>query len=279
MPKPVDWFPEELPKLSSFDDTPPRHVHRTYLEFVKSTFASLKGTARDGWFWDADPELTRVNIGATTPMDAKQVAARPAVIVDLGGVDAAGGIIGSFDNVDPFTGRLILMELWRGSLSVYSVSKVTAEAQEIGWFVAEMTWLLQRKLTSNGGIHSIGSGIRMGPALPPGTLVGGDARGPLYAVPISIPYSFIRRSAVTPVNAPKLERISLHIKPSEPPVTEPRVGLDDSWTVEKWITSHNRQIGAAPPNDPSDVLTPLPTEEVPGRQSGSEVVVRVDLIR
>lgn len=279
MPKPVDWFPNEDPKISSFDDSPPRHVHRTYLEFVKSTFASLKDTPRNGWYYDSDPELTKINIGATTPMDAKQVAGRPAVIVDLQGVDASGGIIGSFDNIDPFTGRLILMELWRGSLLAYAISKAPAEAQEIGWFLAEMTWLLQRKLTSNGGIHTIGGGIRMGPALPPGSLVGGDARGPLYAVPVAIPYTFIRRSAVTPVNVPKLNRINMHIRPSEPPTAADRQAIPPGWTVESWIAGYNRQIGAVPPDDPYLVPPPLPTEEGPGRQSGGEVVVRVDLIK
>lgn len=265
------------PKLSSWDLDPFEHSSRLYTEFTKDLFRHLAGTSWDDWAYRDDPETTRINIGATTPMDAAQVAARPAVIIESQGCESSQGIIGDLDDLDPFTGAVTYLELFTGTLLAYVLSKIPVEARKIAWFLKEQTWALRTTLVGNAAFYQIGRGIRQSPVLEPGSLVGGDLRGGIKAVGLAIPFSFIRRTKVTPINKPKLNRIDIHLRPGNPTHVEPPMASD--WTVEKWISSQNAARGYVPPTDPANVPPPLPTEAGPGRQSGGEVIVRVDLTK
>jgi hypothetical protein len=264
-------------KHSSWDMDPFEHSLRLYTEFTKDLFRHLDQTAWESWAYRDDAELTRINIGSTTPMDSSQVAARPAIIVESQGCDSSQGIIGDLDDMDPFTGKVTYIELFTGTLLAYTLSKVPAEARKIAWFLKEMTWALRTTLVGNAAFYQIGRGIRQSPVLEPGSLVGGDLRGAIKAVALAIPFSFIRRTSVTPINKPKLNRIDIHIRPGQRLVVDPPLASD--WTVERWIASQNAGRGYLPPTDPANVPPPLPTEAGPGGQSGGEVIVRVDLTK
>ena len=273
----------ESPQISTWSGAPVQHAIRSYTAFLQSLFGELKGTDKNDWHYSDDEKETRINIGMQTPMDAAQIAGRPAIIVSAQGIDSQGGIIGTLDDIDPLTGRITYLEAFRSALGVYAISKEPTEAHNIAWFIAESTWALHRTLISNSGFHTIGFGIRVGPPLPPGSLVGGDARGPIVAAPLIVPYTFLRRCSVTPVNAPKLNHINLHLRPSGDTMREPRPAVPSDWTLEKWLAKHNQGKGGYQiPTDPALIgqaaSPPLPTEEGPGRQSEGEVIVRVDLI-
>lgn len=273
----------ESPQVSTWSGAPVQHAQRSYIAFLQNLFAELKGTDKDSWHYEDDEKETKINIGTQTPMDAAQVASRPAIIVSSQGIDSQGGIIGTFDDLDPLTGKITYLEAFRSSLGVYAISRESTEAHNIAWFIAESTWALHRTLISNAGFHTIGFGIRVGPPLPPGSLVGGDLRGPLMAAPLIIPYTFLRRCSVTPVNAPKLNHINLHLRPTGSRVLAPRPSVPTDWTLEKWLARHNQGKGGYQiPSDPSLITSvsppPLPTEGGTGGQSEAEVIVRVDLI-
>lgn len=273
----------ESPKVSTWSGSPIQHAIRSYVAFLQNLFAELKDTDKDAWHYSDDEKETKINIGMQTPMDAAQVAGRPAIIVSPQGIDSQGGIIGTLDDLDPMTGRVTYLEMFRSGLGVYVISREPTEAHNIAWFIAESTWALHRTLISNAGFHLIGFNIRVGPPLPPGSLVGGDLRGPLVAAPLMVPYTFLRRCSVVPVNAPKLNHVNLHLRPVGAMVPGPRPSVPIGWTVEKWLAKHNQGKGGYQiPSDPSliiqDAPPPLPTEGGPGRQSEGEVIVRVDLI-
>lgn len=272
----------ESPQISTWSGSPLQHAIRSYLAFLQSLFGELKGTDKDNWSYSEDDKETRINIGSQTPMDASQVASRPAIIVSSQGVDATGGIIGTLDDLDPLTGRLTYLEMFRSSLGVYAISREPTEAHNIAWFIAESTWALHRTLMSNAGFHQIGFGIRVGPPLPPGSLVGGDLRGPLVAAPLIVPFTFLRRTSVTPINVPKLNHINLRLRASGAAILAPRPGVPSDWTLEKWLAKYNQGKGYEIPLDPAlivpEVPPPIPTGGGSGRQSDVEVTVRVDLV-
>lgn len=272
----IDYLANQ-PKHTSWDMDPFEHSFRLYIEFTKDLFRNLDKTSWESWAYRDDPESTRINIGSTTPMDSAQVAARPAIIIESQGIEGAMGTIGDLDDVDPFTGRTIYLELFSGTLLAYVLSKVPSEARKIAWFLKEMSWALRSTLIGNSAFYQIGRGIRQSPVMEPGSLVGGDLRSNIKAVGLAIPFSFIRRTSVTPINRPQLSQIDLHIRSN--PEIESEAILPSDWTVEKWISSQNKSHGYQPPSDPSSIPPPLPTEDGPGRQSGSEVIVRVDLTK
>jgi len=268
----------ESPSKSSWESNPVRHAYRTYLDFLQMVFHSLEGTAYGEWSYNDDPLKTRLNISGRIPLDAEQVAARPSVVATHQGITASGGTIGDMDYVNPFTGAITYIDEFRGTLAVYVLSKNDVEAHNIAWLVRDMTWVMHRCLTTNEGFHSIGRNIQVGDIMPSGSLINeSTVRDSIRAVPISIPYSFKRRMTITPTNVTRLERLNLNIRaivPDGPPEDQPPA----SWTVERWMASLRNLPSQYIPSDPGNIPSALPTEVGPGRQSESEVTVRVDLI-
>lgn len=275
---PSDPLAGEIPPLSGWDFDSVEHACRSYTAFLISLFKNLTGTPMAEWAYDDDEKATKINIGGQTPMDASIIAARPTVVIDTQSVEPLVQSIGDVDKIDMATGRITFLQRTDSMLALYVISKNGKEASRIATFIREMTWSLHRTLVSNGGFHLIGRGIRQGPPLPPGSLVsGGDARSPLLAVPLSVPYSFLKSISVEPINRPKLNKMTMYIRPgaSVLPVSSPPA----NWTVEDWIARCNRAKGYVPPADPADIPPPLPTTTGGGGESSQEVVVEIDLLK
>lgn len=269
----------EDPKWGSWTSNPMRQAYRTYLAFLQGAFADLKDSHYERFLWSPDPQETKINITTVTPMDAEQVEQHPAVVVTPQGTEGSGSAIGDVDDIDPLRGTITYIDQLSGLLSCYAISKSKPEAEDLGWVVRELTWTLRRALIANGKFYTIGNNIKVGPALPPGSLVsGGDARGPIYAVPLAIPFSVCWRSTVQRVNVPKLETIMVGLTAEGKTLNPARPPLPTSWTIEKWIEVVNKKAREELPSDPGNVQAPLPTEPSTEGQSSSEVLVRVDLI-
>lgn len=273
--RPLD---DEDPRVTSWLDDPVRHAYRVYVDFLQGVFSTLEPPL-DKWRWSEDPQATKINISSSPPLDAKVVAAGPAIVVDTPGVAPLGTCLGDMGALDMFTGRRVYIDYFAGALPVYALTNQKATAVSLAWLVQQATWTLRTALIGNGRFHNIGR-VQTGPPSPPGSLIAGapDDRSQTVCVPLVVPFTFAFKSAVTPINTPKLGRVDLRLTPRNPePQAAPRP--PQGWSIEEWITAYNRDRGYSMPADPLSLPPPLPTEEAPGRQSGSEVIVRVDLVK
>ena len=270
--RPLD---DEVNPKSSWADDPVYHAFRVYISFLQEIFSTLDGDLLK-WRFSYDPEETKVNISGPPPIDARQVANRPAIIVDLPSVNPAGSSIGDMAGLNVFTGTKKYIDYFMGAFPVYVIVDNKRSAVTLSWLVHQMTWTLRDSLIGNGRFHNIGR-TQIGPPSPPGSLVSGDPRGPLVTIPMLVPFVFAYKSSVRIVNQPQLERVEFHIRPQNP-TTIRETHVPNGWTVEAWIAQYNAGKGYTVPLDPHEIPE-LPTETPDAQQSGSEVLVNVDLIK
>jgi len=269
--RPLD---DELNPLSSWADEPIYHGYRVYLAFLQGVYGDLDGTLGERYKFSYDAQTTKVNIGGPPPVDATRIANIPAIVVDLPGINPLGTVTGDISTRDMFTGTKTYVDYFSGALPVYIISDNKRTAMTLAWLTHQMTWTLRESLIGNGRFHSIGR-AQIGPPSPVGQLVTGTPGGPLISVPLIVPFLFVYKSSVTPINAPKLARVEFAIRPTGPASRAPV--MPTGWTVEQWIATYNRDHGFVTPTDPL-AIPALPTEVPAVRESGQEVVVDVDLI-
>lgn len=268
----------ESPPRSSWLQSPVTHAYRTYLAFLQDLFRGPEDQALiPGVWYSDDPQVTKLNILGRPSVDVRLVTAKPTIVVSPQASSGGAQIIGDLDHVDFATGKITYMDYFRGALAVYVLSEAEISALSLAEMVRDQTWAHQRTLIQNGKFHNIGRGIVVGPALPPGSVVTGQGREKVRAVPVTVPFAFLRRTSVEPRNVQRLRSLVLTIGPRAPVVDEESFPIAPGTTIEEWVRDFNRARGYLPPTDPVNIPAALPTETSDGGESLATVEVQVDV--
>jgi hypothetical protein len=187
--------PLEFPS-SSFRYTPLRHLRVVLVRFIQGLFsAAPSGSYR----WDPDDALTEIFVQSDSRVDAETIGHRPAISVTRGPLQLYSLGMDDLSAYDLMTGRKEKVVLVPGTATFNCVSRVSLEAEDIAWVVAEHTWLL-RGLLMQSGFFEIGRGIGVSAPSSAGSIVGDDQGDEFTVVSVSVPFQLSRKSSVTPLN-------------------------------------------------------------------------------
>jgi hypothetical protein len=199
---------EGNPRIT-WEGQPLSYARQVMTGFIQGLFIN----GPEEYLWDADAKASRIFISSTTPVDAESFGQRPCIAIGRSGLQWGGVGIGGIEELDSRTGAITKGDLVNGSFILHHISTKEAEAEDLAFFTAEMTWMLFTIL-NQVHIQTLGQ-INIGEPGPVGTLVRGETKG-LVNVPLVLPFRMARRCRMEPLGAPILKSMTMRILASAP---------------------------------------------------------------
>lgn len=202
-----------------------------YIVFNKERALDKYSTLR---FYGNDDVNNTVEIYDTAPIDASVIAARPAVVVLLGGSSYANVGIdqltaeefvprpGMFPDVQML--RKEHLDLITGGLTFSCVAKTAFEARMLGYAVGSSFRAYMRTLR-RFFFHDIGTNVQWSPESPPGAILSGDIKETAVMVQVSTPFAVPEHWFEQPVTEPHmvsavLKEVNIHLDIDDGDITQ-----------------------------------------------------------
>lgn len=191
----------------SFKYTPLEALRNLFVGFVQGLFnAAPPGE----YHWDPDPAVSDIVIQDEAPVKEEMMQKRPLIMFVRGPIQFYSFGMDDLLQYDATTGRKTKSILATGTMTVNCCSRVALEAENIGWVTAEHVWLL-RDLLMQHGLFDTGRQIQLGSPSPAGSIISDDNGDGWIAVPISVPFHFVRTSSFTPLGKQIVKSIETHV--------------------------------------------------------------------
>jgi hypothetical protein len=172
--------------ISSWAESPLRHVTRLCLSFLQGLFAqSTKGN----WKWSQDPEETDIIITDEQPISVDVVNKRPCIVTVRSPVAWAGIALDQLQDYNFRTGERKHTDLISGHMTFNCMARKKDPAETLSWIVARHLWILRRVFLTSG-FHDFGQRIQIMSASPPGSIINGAAEPETVNIPVIVPFYF-----------------------------------------------------------------------------------------
>ena len=192
-------------KIQKFDrpDAFPVNFKYTPLEALRNLFVGFaQGLFHEAppgsYHWDPDPAVTEIVVQDEAPVKEEVMQRRPLVVFTRGPIQFYSFGMDDLQSYNAQTSKKTKSILVPGTMTANCCSRVALEAENIAWIVAEHIWLL-RDLLIEAGLFDVGRQIQLGSPSPAGSIISDDNGDKWTAVPVSVPFQFVRTSARTPL--------------------------------------------------------------------------------
>ena len=193
----------ESPKVPASEPLYPGSFKYTPLEWLRNVYVGfcqgLFNEAPPGsYHWDEDDDTTEIIIQDESPIEEEVMNKRPLVVISRGPIQAYGLGMDDMLQYSPDISRKTKSILVPGTITINACSRVSMEAENIAWVIFEHIWLL-RDLIIQAGVFDTGRNCTLGAPSPAGAIITNDSGDEWVAVPITVPFQFVRTSEFTPL--------------------------------------------------------------------------------
>lgn len=203
-----------LPEPMGRGEDPLQLFTRVYLLFLQGLFKQFpEGSYR----WSDDETLSEIVITDQVPIPKDRIEQRPAIVAMRGPAQFANLSLDQMRKVDFKTGAKERTDLVSCTMSLNCIGKMGPEAQRIAWIVMSNVRRFKELLQRNG-MHRVGEDVQIGPESPPGSIIAGEGDTEAVLVTVYSPFFFQWTDLVTPLFAPRLTEIELHLRAGLPRV-------------------------------------------------------------
>ncbi len=190
-------------------EEPLYYYTRVFLTFLQGLFEQLD----DGFYrWSDDEKLSQISITADVPIPKENVDKIPAIVVMRGPANFANLGLDQMRDIDIRTGKKTRSDLISATMSINCLAKNDVETQRIAWVVARHIRSFKSTLQKIGHIHKVGDELQIGPVSPPGALVSGEAEPELFLVTVFVPFHFMWKETITPLNSKVLRGVESRLQ-------------------------------------------------------------------
>lgn len=190
---------------SDFKHTPLEALRNLFVGFLQGLFNEAPPDSR--YHWDPDPALTSIIIQDEAPVKEEMLQKRPLITLTRGPIQFYSFGMDDLLQYDVSIDRKTKSVLVPGTMNVNCCSRVSLEAENIAWVVAEHIWLL-RDLLIKAGLFDAGRQIQLGAPSPAGSIIADDNGDTWVAVPVSVPFQIVRTSSFTPLGKRIIQNIN-----------------------------------------------------------------------
>ncbi len=262
-------------EISSWSESPLRHVTRLCLAFLQGLFAQSTGSFK----WSMDAEKSEIIITDEQPLNVDVVNKRPHIVTVRSPVAWAGIALDQLQDYNFKTGERTHTDMISGNMTFNCVARRKDVAEAIAWIVARHFWILRRIMLKNG-FHDFGQRIQVLAPSPPGALISGAAEAESVCVPVIVPYHFQWEDVIRPTDLETVQGIEATITARIPELIRPTPmasggspgpGLRGSGVGAKESGLKNLR----PPWVRGKVLKVLRTDILPDSQQHGDPIVQV----
>lgn len=224
--------PDTFP--GSFKYTPMEALRNLFVGFLQGLFnAAPPGS----YHWDPDPATTNIIIQDEAPVKEEVMQKRPLITITRGPIQFYSFGMDDLLQYDATIDRKTKSILVPGTMTVNCCSRVSIEAENIAWVVAEHIWLL-RDLLIRYGLFDTGRQIQLGSPSPAGSLISDDNGDTWVVVPVSVPFQFVRTSSFTPLGKQIIQNIETRFTTGFGPVLQRNAGPPPYNSHEQALSVH-----------------------------------------
>lgn len=207
----------------SFQYTPIEALRNLFVGFLQGLFHAAPPGA---YHWEEDFQVTEIVIQDEAPVKEEVLQKRPLLTLTRGPVQFFSFGMDDLLQYDSDINRKTKSILVPGTMTVNCCSRVSLEAERLGWIVAEHIWLL-RDLLISAGLFDAGRQIVLGAPSPAGSIIADDNGDGWIVVAVNVPFQFVRTSSVMPLGQEIVQsiqqRFALGPLPVQSPVGPPPV--------------------------------------------------------
>lgn len=179
----------------SFKYTPLEALRNLFVGFCQGLFNEAPAGC---YHWDEDANSSEIIIQDEATVKEEVMQKRPLITITRGPVQAYGFGLDDMLKYDADIDRKTKSILVPGTVTINCCSRVSLEAENIAWVVFEHIWLL-RDLLIKAGLFDTGRNCGLGAPSPAGSIIAGDSGDEWVAVPVTVPFQFVRTSSFTPL--------------------------------------------------------------------------------
>jgi len=179
----------------SFKYTPLTQLRNLFVGFCQGLFHYAPPGC---YHWEEDEDTTEIVIRDEAPVKEEIVAKRPLICITRGPMQFYGFGLDDMVEYRLDIDRKTKGVLVPGTMIINCCSRVSIEAENIAWIVAEYIWLLRDYLLK-AGLFDTGRHPQIGSPTPAGSIVADGKGDEFICVQVSVPYQFHRTSEFTPL--------------------------------------------------------------------------------
>jgi hypothetical protein len=197
-----------LPDPVGRGEDPLYYFTRIYLLFLQGLFQQFD---QGSYKWSDDDRITEIVITDQSPIPRSRIEQRPAIIAMRGPAQFANMSLDNVRKVDMRTGAKERTDMVTCTMSLCCIAKMGPEAQRIAWIVMSRIRGF-KELLQRAGLHKTGDELSITPESPPGAVISGEGDMEAVMVTVQSPFFFQWTEVVTPLYAPHLQAIEVHMR-------------------------------------------------------------------
>ena len=143
------------------------------------------------------------------PVKPDTFSNRPALVLARGPIAFLHLALDDFDGLDPRTGKVTRTTLYQGTFTLFALSRVMLESENLAYFCATEAMSRRDSLQKQGGFFETGQVPGIGAPSSAGSIVADDRGDTVIATPVSLPFYLPWKTEVTPLGAPILEGVDI----------------------------------------------------------------------